>query len=212
VSAENTARVRDAVATLGYRANDVARSLRRRQRVATIGLIVEDIQQRSRGRGDGTPQWAHRRHRQLRGNPKAEREAVGMLLSRQVAGLLVVPPGHDHSHVLDVIRRGTPCVSMGRPPERVQGVTILLDNAGGARKAAHHFTRLGHPGSVWSVIREPTTPSEIEWRGSATRWRAPKCRSTSPWSDWGRATCWRPRPQCASCCPCPAPHGDLCNQ
>jgi LacI family transcriptional regulator len=144
VSAENTARVRDAVATLGYRANDVARSLRRRQRAATIGLVVEDIQHRSRGRGDGTPQWAHRRHRQLRREPEGGAGGRGHAVVAAGGGPVGRPCWYDHSHVLDVIRRGTPCVFMGRPPGRVQGDTILLENAGGARKAAHHLTRLGH--------------------------------------------------------------------
>src|SRR5918992_1660720 len=43
VRPETAARVREAVAALGYRANDIARSLRRRRRLSTVGLVIEDV-------------------------------------------------------------------------------------------------------------------------------------------------------------------------
>ena len=43
VHAKTAARVREAISVLGYRANDTARNLRRRQGPATVGLVIEDV-------------------------------------------------------------------------------------------------------------------------------------------------------------------------
>jgi LacI family transcriptional regulator len=170
VSSETALRVRQAVETLGYRANDVARSLRRGQRAATIGLVIEDV----RNPFYSSIARAVEETARLSGhivviansdeNPVAERKAVGTLLSRQVTGLLIVPAGRDHSYLLEETRRGTPAVFMDRPPGNIEADAVLLDNAGGARLAADHLVRQGHrrvgvvgdPGTIYTVEQRVT--------------------------------------------------------
>jgi LacI family transcriptional regulator len=167
VRPETAARVRDAVAALGYRANDIARSLRRGQRSATVGLVIEDVRNPFYSSIARAVEEIARQHGHVvviansDEDPAAEREAVGTLLERQVTGLLIVPAGRDHSYLLEEIRRGTPVVFMDRPALRTQADQVLLDNVGGARLATEHLLAHGHrrigvvgdPANVYTIAQ-----------------------------------------------------------
>jgi LacI family transcriptional regulator len=144
------ARVRNALKALGYRANDLARSLRRGRSADSVGLVIEDVrnpfysaiaravEEVARDRG----------HVVIIANsdedPNSERTAVGTLLERRVAGLLMVPAGRDHAYLVDEVRLGTPVVFMDRPADSIDVDEILLDNLGGAAKATEHLLANGH--------------------------------------------------------------------
>lgn len=168
VRPETAARVKEAVAALGYRANEIARSLRRRQRSATVGLVIEDVRNPFySGIARAVEQIARSRGHVLviansDENPEAEREAVGTLLERQVAGLLVVPAGRDHSYLLEEIRSGTPVVFIDRPARRVKADQVLLDNVGGGRHATEHLFAHGH--RRIGVVGDPPTVYTIAQR------------------------------------------------
>jgi LacI family transcriptional regulator len=139
VRPETAERVRRAIARLRYSRNDLARRLRSHAPTATIGLVIVDV----------TDPWSAAIVRAAEDavrdlgwlvlsascddDPARERRLVTMLVERQVDGLLVVPAGADHRHLLPEVRRGTPVVFLARPPRGIEADTVLVDERGGAR-------------------------------------------------------------------------------
>src|SRR5712691_4028801 len=150
VTPETAERVRDAIAQLGFRRNDVARALRRGQVSRTLGLVIEDVANPfysaiTRGVEEET-----RAHGFLviagssDEDPERERVLLHLLCERRVDGLLVVPAGDDHRYLLPELAHGTPAVFIDRPPGRIEADVILLDNVGGARRGVEHLLAHGH--------------------------------------------------------------------
>jgi LacI family transcriptional regulator len=150
VGAVTAQRVSAAIADLGFRRNDLARSLRRAHASATLGLIIEDlanpfystiaraVEEVARRRGyvviTGSSEESGER----------ERELVATLLSRRVDGLLLVPAARDHSYLRPELRMGVQVVFLDRPPGRLEADAVLLDNEGGARAGVDHLLAQGH--------------------------------------------------------------------
>jgi LacI family transcriptional regulator len=150
VRPETEARVRIAVETLGYRANDIARNLRRGRPSATIGLVIEDVRNPFYSAVARAVEQVAREHGYVvviansDEDGAAERTAAAILLERRVGGLLIVPAGRDHAYMRNEVRLGTPVVFMDRPADSIDADEILLDNGGGARQATEHLLGLGH--------------------------------------------------------------------
>src|SRR5688572_13209563 len=101
VSPQLVERVQDAVARLGYRHNLGASNLRRGQRTASIGVLVQDlsndfcgvllraVEARARERGVVVISAS------LDDEPERERELVSGLVSRRCDGLILMPSGGD---------------------------------------------------------------------------------------------------------------------
>ena len=149
---ESTAeRVRQAIDELGFRRDEIARSLRPGQNSMTLGLMLGDLT---------NPFWsglAKAAVQQARAagyavlvttadeDPEAERRSVDELISRRVAGLIVAPGCGDHSFLRD--GRGEPrlpVVFVDRPPRGVQADVLVFDNDGGGRIATRHLIEHGH--------------------------------------------------------------------
>jgi len=150
VSPHTAARVEEAIRSLGFQRNDLARALRRGQRSRTVGLVIEDVSNPfysaiARGVEDEVS-----RHGLLviagssDEDPGRERKMLQLLCERRVDGLLVVPAGDDHRYLLPELALGTPIVFIDRPPRRIEADVILLDNVGGARRATRHLIAHGH--------------------------------------------------------------------
>jgi LacI family transcriptional regulator len=150
VGAATAERVSDAIANLGFRRNDLARSLRRAHASATLGLIIEDlanpfystiaraVEEVARRRGcvvmTGSSEESGER----------ERELTATLLSRRVDGLLLVPAARDHSYLRPELAMGVKVVFLDRPPTGLEADAVLLDNSGGARAGVEHLLAQGH--------------------------------------------------------------------
>jgi LacI family transcriptional regulator, galactose operon repressor len=150
VGAETAQRVSAAIADLGFRRNDLARSLRRAHASATLGLIIEDlanpfystiaraVEEVARRRGyvviTGSSEESGER----------ERELVATLLSRRVDGLLLVPAARDHSYLRPELTMGVQVIFLDRPPGGLEADAVLLDNEGGARAGVEHLLAQGH--------------------------------------------------------------------
>jgi LacI family transcriptional regulator len=150
VGAATAERVSDAIANLGFRRNDLARSLRQARASATLGLIIEDlanpfystiaraVEEVARRRGyvviTGSSEESGER----------ERELMATLLSRRVDGLLLVPAARDHSYLRAELAMGVRVVFLDRPPGGLEADAVLLDNAGGARAGVQHLLAQGH--------------------------------------------------------------------
>jgi LacI family transcriptional regulator len=167
VRPETEARVRGAVEALGYRANDIARNLRRRLPSATVGLLIEDVRNPFYSAIARAVEEVARTYDYVviiansDEDAAAERTAVGNLLDRRVGGLLIVPAGRDHAYLHKEVRLGTPVVFIDRPADSIRADEILLDNGGGARRAARHLLNQGHR-RIGVVGDPPSIPTIAE--------------------------------------------------
>jgi LacI family transcriptional regulator len=148
VGAATADRVSSAVKRLGFRRNDVARSLRGGS--ATLGLIIEDVanpfystiaravEDAARSRGYVVITASSEE------DAERERELVATLLSRRVEGLLLVPAAREHGYLNSELALGTNLVFLDRPPGKLAVDAVLIDNAGGAQAGVEHLLAQGH--------------------------------------------------------------------
>lgn len=150
VSAKTAKGVREAICTLGYRPNPLARSLRT-GRDEAVGLVVERI---------GDPFFAALTEAVEEAAREAglfliiasagatasqERAVILGLLRRSVCGLIARPCLLDYgTEHLSIGAGGVPVVFVDRPPGRVEADTVLVDNAHSARRATAHLIAHGH--------------------------------------------------------------------
>jgi LacI family transcriptional regulator len=150
VADATTRRVGEAVAQLGFRRNDLARSLRQGRTSATLGLLIEDVANPFYSAiAQAVEAVARERGFMLitascEEDPQRERELVEALLRRRVDALLLVPASHDHGYLEAARAEGTPVVFVDRPPVGLEADAVLLDNLGGARSAVEHLLAHGH--------------------------------------------------------------------
>jgi LacI family transcriptional regulator len=151
VAAELAARVHRAAATLDYRPNLTARSLRSSDgRTRTIGVLLEDVANpfssalhravEDIASGRGVAVFAG----SLDEDPVRERTLALALTARGVDGLIIVPSGDDHSYLATEQRSGLSLVFADRPPRLLRADAVLSDNDGGAQKAVRHLLAAGH--------------------------------------------------------------------
>ncbi|MEV4141698.1 LacI family DNA-binding transcriptional regulator [Dactylosporangium sp. NPDC049742] len=146
-----TGRVLDAARQLGYRKDTAATSLRRAdRRTNTIGLVLQDV-------ANPFSSALHRAVEDVgvqRGllvlagssdeEPDRERELLGVLRTRRVDGLIVVPTGAPDGELAAAHRDGTPIVCVDRASP-VPGLdTVTADNRGGVAGAVRALNDLGH--------------------------------------------------------------------
>jgi len=143
-------RVLHAVHELGYRRNDIARTLRAGRTTRTIGLVIEDLANPFYSALASAVSRVARVHdsllivSSLEEGREREREFVLELCQRRVDGLLIVPAGSDHAFLRQEIEMGLPVVFLDRPPMGVLADVVLLDNAGGARAGIELLLANGH--------------------------------------------------------------------
>ena len=150
VAASTASRVEEAIATLGYRPNPFARSLRT-GRDDAIGLVVESI---------GDPFFAEMTeavaaaaseaglfliHAGAGDSAEEELAVVRGLLHRSVRGLVLVPCLLPYGEAgLSVGIGGVPAVFVDRPAAGVRADTVLIDNVRGGYEATAHLLAQGH--------------------------------------------------------------------
>jgi LacI family transcriptional regulator len=152
VAPHTAARVTEAIAELGFRRNDLARSLRRGSTSATVGLVIEDLANPFYSAvAQAVENVARPRGYMLitgscEEDPERERELILALLRRRVDALLLVPAGteRDQTWLARELGDETPVVFVDRPPHGIEADAVLVDNAGGAKAAVEHLAAHGH--------------------------------------------------------------------
>jgi LacI family transcriptional regulator len=143
-------RVLTAASELGFRRNDVARSLRSSEVSRTIALLIEEIANPFYAVIAGVVAEIAAAHDTLliivssEENPEREHKLLLNLCQRRVDGLLVVPAGQDHSYLWRETQMGIPAVFLDRPPGQLLADTVLVDNRGGAQAAVQGILSRGH--------------------------------------------------------------------
>jgi LacI family transcriptional regulator len=146
VAPETRRRVQEAVESLGYQVDLMARSLRRGVD-DTVGIVVPTI---------GDPFFAKAIEEVERmvlplginllvasnsRDAQRERKVVEGLLARRVAGLIVIPYSADYSFLRTV---STPVVFMDRGPEGLETGVVLVDDLDSSGQAVRHLASFGH--------------------------------------------------------------------
>jgi LacI family transcriptional regulator len=143
-------RVLAAAESLGYRPNELARTMNT-GKSHTIGVIVGDIENpyfglATRGISDVAKDAGYNVVLVNSGeNLDAEREAVRVLLDKRVDGLIVAPASSlEVEHLHNVNKSGRPLVLLDRRAVGLEAVVIEADLTVAAYEAAALLTAAGH--------------------------------------------------------------------
>ena len=143
-------RVLEAVRALGYHRNENARSLRPGHTSGLVGVAITNLGNPYYGNfALGVEEVAAQYGRRiLLGNTgedlARERQLVTDFIGRQVEGLIVVPTGDDAEHLQQESLRDAPLVLASRTVEGVPADSVVLDDAGGARRGTAALVEAGH--------------------------------------------------------------------
>lgn len=148
-SPQTTEQILAVAREIGFRRNDLARSLARGDRTGTVGLVLKHSSTRFYERlirGVEEVAEAHTTLVLTAGSQTAAREQSTLLAlsSRRVDGMLIVPVGPDQSYLSPEQASGIPLVFLDRPPVGIAADAILTDNVGGGRAATEHLLAHGH--------------------------------------------------------------------
>lgn len=143
-------RVLEAIRSLGYQPNELARGMRRNQ-TSMLAMIIPDITNPFfpavvRGAED----IAYRNSLRLvlcntDNDPQKETFYLNELQSYRPAGWLVIPAAESRiaAHMRSV-NTTTPVVCLDRQPKGWDGDVVLVDNETGALNATRYLLRMGH--------------------------------------------------------------------
>lgn len=150
VARETASRVEGAMLKIGYRRNEIARSMRPGQTSSDLGLLLGKLTNPFFA-GVAAAVIAGARERgyvvvlaSADEDPGVEQASIDGLLGRRVAGLLIVPGAKDYSYLAGEVELGTPVVFIDRPGRGLEADDVLIDNAAGARLAVQHLAAHGH--------------------------------------------------------------------
>lgn len=150
VKPETRIRVKNAVKQLHFRANEMARDLKRGRPSSAVGLVVN---------GFDNPYYARvalGAERTLRQagyylvlgatdeDPAQEPAVASAMLQRQVSALLIISGTRDHQYLARELSFGTPVIFVGRPPANLEADCVLVDDRAGVLAATKALLDAGH--------------------------------------------------------------------
>ena len=149
VSAATRERVRQAIEELGYRPNELARSMRT-QRTSTIGLVIPDITNPfytsvARGLQDIlAPAAYYGIVCNTDAEPAVERAVVEQLVTRRVDGIAFAGYYEHDKDIQPAIAAGIPVVLLGARTPGPGYDAVCSDDHGGGRQAAEYLIERGY--------------------------------------------------------------------
>jgi len=159
ISPEVTRRVEDAIATLDYHPNEVARGLKV-NRSFTIGIIVPDVSNLFFNEIlRGVESEARRNSYSVilcdsNEDPAQEQELLTLLVRRRVDGILLASTQASLAESRLAMRR-PPIVCFDRDPGGFEGPAVTVDNVLASCEATRHLIELGH--QQIAIIAGPET-------------------------------------------------------
>jgi len=149
VAEETANRVFQAIETLNYRPNEVARALRD-QRSRQIGVIVPNLIDPFFATCAQTVSTVAREHEYsviiatADEDPSIEHEQASRMLRRQVEGFVVIPAADGLSRITGSEFRSIPIVSLDRPIENSRYDSVVVENKLGSQLGVNHLIQHGH--------------------------------------------------------------------
>ncbi len=146
VAAATRRRVREAMLELRFEPDAMARSLRAGTDTA-VGFVVESIADPFFADVIDAVELEMSRHGRpvlvtsTRRDPDWERDVIGRMVARRVAGLLLCPTAADHSWLT---ARRVPLVLVDRPAPGLSADLVGIDDHGAASGAVAHLIASGH--------------------------------------------------------------------
>lgn len=141
--------IEQAISTLGYRRNTLARSLVT-GKSGVVGVLIPDVAgplyaQMARGIEDVLDTHGMS-FMMVTGNrdPEVERASIELLLNRRVDALILIGSGLQHEPLEQLLRGGPPVVLMEREGGAESLTTISLSNSEGAEQATRYLIARGH--------------------------------------------------------------------
>ncbi|MFD0660724.1 LacI family DNA-binding transcriptional regulator [Thermocatellispora tengchongensis] len=184
VSEDVKRRVLDAAEKLNYRTNRLAASVRT-GRTDTIGVICADIESPFFARAlRGISDVAHSHgFSTLVTNSDedltSERNAVQLLLDKQVDGIICAPADvRQVAHLAQAQSSGTPVVLFDRMSDELDADAVIVDGAKAAYQAVSRLIALGH--RRIAIVTELRQPREQDWAAYLTRGSEPSLGTLSP--------------------------------
>jgi LacI family transcriptional regulator len=181
ISAVTRDRILATARTSGLVVNHLARSLRL-QRTLSIGLVIPDIANPFFALLAREIERSARRHgysvliADSEEDAAVEAQALALLLSRNVDGLILAPVGTPAAGDTRRALGGRPCVLVDRLLPELQLPAITSDHRSGAEIAVAHLVERGHR-SIGCVQGKSGTFANDErvagWRAAMTRARLP---------------------------------------
>jgi LacI family transcriptional regulator len=181
ISAATRDRILATARTSGLVVNHLARSLRL-QRTLSIGLLIPDLANPLFALLAREIERSARRHgysvlvADSEEDPAVEAQALALLLSRNVDGLILAPVGTPVAGDTRRALGGRPCVLIDRLLPELQLPAITSDHRRGAELAVAHLLDRGHR-CIACVQGKPGTFANDErvagWRAAMTRARLP---------------------------------------
>ncbi|MBG9812552.1 LacI family DNA-binding transcriptional regulator [Priestia endophytica] len=161
---ETKKRIQQAIETLGYQPNYLARSLKQK-RTSMIGIIIANIMHHLsteviRAIEDYCHKYdIHAIICNADDNPEKEKKYIEMLKAKQVDGLVLFPTGENTELYEQMVREEYPIVVMDRKVEELTGKvpSIFVNNREATCEAISHLLDLGH--EKIAIITEPLTIS-----------------------------------------------------
>jgi LacI family transcriptional regulator, gluconate utilization system Gnt-I transcriptional repressor len=142
-------RVLEAVRTLGYVHNHLARNLSS-QRSDIIGLVLPSLEnsifaQTVKGISDSLrPRGLQLMLAEAEDNPEDEERVINSFLAHRVGGLILHSGRHSPATLRMLKTTGTPIVETGDLPHKPVDMVVSYSNYEAAKAMTHHLARLGY--------------------------------------------------------------------
>ncbi|SFL89082.1 LacI family transcriptional regulator, kdg operon repressor [Salibacterium qingdaonense] len=162
MGSETRKRIEEAVLSLEYKPNAVARGLKQKK-TTTIGIIVANILHRfstqvSRAIEDICQEYGyHTIICNADDDPEKEKRYVDMLKAKQVDGFIIIPTGVNESLYKELINERYPMVFLDRKMQSLSVPTVTLRNIKAGYEATLHLLDQNH--ELIAYISSPLTVS-----------------------------------------------------
>lgn len=181
ISRKTEEAVQTLAAELGFAPNRLARGLRLKK-TATIGLVIPDVSNPFFASIARQVDCEARKHSysvilcDSQDSVDLEIEALDVLCSRSVEGLVLCPVGQSADHLAEFEHGDLPVVLVDRYFPSVELPYVVSDNAGGAKQAMEFLLQSGHRRIALLQGLHGTAPNEERLRGYREALRAHSIR------------------------------------
>jgi LacI family transcriptional regulator len=170
ISGDVEKKVLDYVEQVGYRPNQIAKSLRT-GKTNIIGMLVEDISDPffcSISRG--IESIAYRHHYKIffastENDTQKTKALIKVFRERQVDGYIIAPPAGIEAEIKDLMDDGVPVILFDRHLPSLTTSTVIIDNFSGSFQAVKHLEENGFSNIAFITLDSDQTQMQARLEG-----------------------------------------------